>query len=269
MKPKSRLSDDLSIVGISKPISQTESKRLPQVMPILEYLLENNSVFSVGQLVKSTKVSRDSIDRTIRILEQKEIIKLKEKKARGEKFYEIKSQSELKSLYETLRQWWLVKILFKNKVQKGTTKLKKTMILNTKKAMRSSRLVSESDQKKQLWFVSKARQQQITTIPHPNPVIIWDLPFSQAVKIMKSHWNGLLCEICFKESKISFLTTHSGEQVCELGHVTPLQSTGDFSSHSHIFTRKRSKSISDSEFKAQRDEILLGKTRKSRSDDDE
>ncbi|MGC1709243.1 MAG: hypothetical protein WA799_05525, partial [Nitrosotalea sp.] len=204
---------------------------------------------------------------TIKILEQKKIIKLKEKKARGEKFYELKSESKLKSFYKNLREWWAAKLLFKNKVQKGAKKLKKTMIRNTKKAMHSSRVLSESDQKKQLWFVSKARQQQFTTIPHPNPVIIWDTPMSKATKIMKSYWNGLLCEVCFKENKISFLTEHSGENVCEVGHSTTLQSTDELIPHSYFLTRKRSKSISDSEFRDQKDEILLGKPRKSRMDD--
>lgn len=266
MNLKSRPFDDFSIAGISKPLSQAESKRLSQVMPVLEFILEN-SIFSARQLMKSTKVSRDSIDRTIKMLEHEKIINLKETKARGEKFYELKSESKLKSFYENSREWWAVKILFKNKVQKGAKKLKKTMILNTKKAMHSSRILSELDKKKHLKFASKARQQQITKIPYPQPVIIWEMPMSEASKLVKNFESGLLCETCFQENKISYLVIDSDEEVCEAGHAIVLQSTEEYSPHSEPLTRKRSKSISDSELKFQRKE-LLGKPRKSRADDE-
>lgn len=260
MAAKSKPSD-LSFLGIAEAITQAESKRLRQIMLVLEYI-QKSHVFSAKQLEKSIEVSRDSIDRTIRLLEQKKIIELKEKQARGEKFYKIKSESELQFYMDKLKEWAYAKILLGNNVSKGATKLKKTLNRNIKRTMHSSRLISESDQKTQLRFVSKMRQIQITTIPFPDPVIIWDLPYSEASKIVESYGNGLLCEVCFKENKISFLTEHPDEQICESGHVEILQSVDEFSPHSHFLTRKKS-SLSDSEFNIQTQEYL-GKPKKSR-----
>ena len=263
-KPKP---SNLSFIGISKVITQTESKRLPQITLVLEYVLKN-PIFSAKQLEKSIKVSRDSIDRTIRMLEHKKLIELKEKKARGEKFYKIKSKSKLQSYLDELKRWWYAKIFLRNNnVQKEAIKLKKTLNRNYKKALHSSRLLSEADEKKQFRFISKKKQLQITKIPYPQPVIIWNLPFSEALKIVESYWNGLLCETCFRENKISFLTEYHDEQVCESGHVEILPNVDEFIPHSQFLTRKRSKSLSDSEFKIQKRDYL-GKSEKPRTEDE-
>lgn len=81
-KPKP---SDLSLFGISEPISQSMSKRLPQIMPVLEYI-RKNKVFSATQLEKSVKVSRDSVDRTLQRLIQTKIIEIKETKAEGRNY---------------------------------------------------------------------------------------------------------------------------------------------------------------------------------------
>jgi hypothetical protein len=194
------------------------------------------------------------------MLKQNKFIELQEKKDRGEKFYKIKSKSKLEFYYNKLKQWWSAKLILKNNVRKEATKLEKAVKRNSKKAMYRSRILRDSDTKKQLLFVSKRRQLQITKTPYPKPVIIFDLPYSEGEKIIKSYLAGLLCETCFHENKISFLTDGSDEQICELGHAKILQNNTEFIPHTSYPVQKRSKSISDSELESQIQEYL----RKSR-----
>jgi DNA-binding HxlR family transcriptional regulator len=250
------ISADLPVIGISKSLTQSESKRLPQLLPVLDYILQN-SIFSANQIEKSVKkVSRDSIDRTLKMLKEKNLIEFKETKAKGEKFYKIKSKPKLRSYQKTLFKWHLSKILFKNKVQKQVTKFTKTLRRNEKLAMHSSRLITETQTKKQLRFVSESKQKQFTTIPYPESIKIYDLPFTEGNKIVKNYQKGLLCDICFKENFISFLTEADFEQVCELGHTTFLQNTNEFLVHSAPITRKKSKSISNYELEKQTKDYL-------------
>jgi len=114
------ISADLPVIGISKSLTQSESKRLPQLLPVLDYILQN-SIFSANQIEKSVKkVSRDSIDRTLKMLKEKNLIEFKETKAKGEKFYKIKSKlnyAHIKKLYSNgTFQKSCLKIKFRNKL---------------------------------------------------------------------------------------------------------------------------------------------------------
>lgn len=248
-------SSNYDIIGVSESLTQAESHRLEQSLPILRYI-QKNIIFSAKQLEETTQVSRDSIDKTIRKLEKHEIIEFKERKARGEKFYKVISKSKFNSYFDQLEKWDASKSVLKNPT-KNIPKLTKIVTRTIKKGKFRAKIISEKDKKKQLWFVSKKRQKQITPkIPFQNPVIIWNLPSSQAKKIIDSYLNGLLCDTCFKENKISFQTQTNEELVCENGHTT-ISFSDELILENEYFDssspmQKRGKNISDSELELQK-----------------
>jgi len=86
-------------------ISQRESQKIDYIIPIIDYFLEHRKA-SVVRLVKDLKISRDSVEGTIKFLvNKKKLLKFNKKVKYGEKVYSITSRKNFR-LYGQALMWW-------------------------------------------------------------------------------------------------------------------------------------------------------------------
>ena len=107
---------DPSITGVKQKISQQESQKIEFIVKVLDYALEHNT-FSVIDLQKNLGISRNSIDRTIKLLLEKRYIILFSVELKNEKFYKIKSRIKVKHYKNDLNKWKWFKISLKRLIR--------------------------------------------------------------------------------------------------------------------------------------------------------
>ena len=200
--------------------TQAESQKIIYILPVLDSFLENKSV-NITELEQTIPVSRDSIDRTIQLILKYNMIKLEEISLRNKKFYTIKNRNRMKLYRNKLAQWlWIKEIKQDHKTLtelefrlNSSKRIGKQVKRNFKKNIFSKRkttdllyrsLILEGPRRKKSHFI-----------------LIRDLPYSKARKIIKDYLNGKFCETCLKNNRLSLLQTdlEEYEEGCKLGHV--------------------------------------------------
>lgn len=182
-------------------------------------------------MTEHLNISRDSIDRTIHILVEKNIIKFKEHKSHGKKIYILNSKNEAQNYYKKLEAWESVK-----EYKKLVNKLKKSGIQNFGKIMKkfNQQFSLDFERTKYQWFripreeffdtkihlKNKEEQQKLTDIPWPELITINNIKFKAGKKIFTKYINNRYCLDCFREKKILVdLQDNNDELVCKNGHV--------------------------------------------------
>ena len=226
-----------AFTGITERIPQNESQSANYIIPVLEYILKHHE-FSVKELEDRLKISRDSIDRTIKILLDRNLIGLEKIKERGKKFYKVKSEEAIKKYYENLFRWKHTKKIFSNQrlssmkdlgnLLNQTKKIGKQLSVHLKRSEQSVQVVTPALLSKPLQLGKTAK-----------PISIRDMPHSKASKILRDYSNNSLCDVCWKENKVIHVIedAENAERVCEYGHSEriPPSTEGDSTAGNEIF----------------------------------
>ena len=224
---------DPEIAGLLDKIPQKISQKIPEMLPILDYFVLNNQA-SVIELERNTNISRNSIDRTIKYLIEMKVIKFKERKVRNEKIYRVLSLKKLKQYSSELQVWQNYKKIIRSyfKTQKI---IKDTKFVDT--CNRVSKSIRRTIKRNKLVYkkitptllsrklnLDKKQQKKFTIIPYPTPVAINEMNTKGAMMIISKYREGMICDICLNENKISFLKQdyNTYEQICNFGHVSVL-----------------------------------------------
>jgi len=218
-----------NITGVKQKISQQESQKIEFIVKVLDYALEHNT-FSVIDLQKNLCISRNSIDRTIKLLLEKRFIILSSVGLKNEKFYKIKSRIKVKQYRNDLNKWKWFKISLKTLLKKESLhmldqyqrKLKqigKIIQRNSKLSKFQARNISFLESIP--LHLKKKQQEQITDIPYPKTVYLKSIDFTPAFKIVEKYLSYRLCDICLKKGKLVDVHNISEtEVVCiEFGHT--------------------------------------------------
>jgi hypothetical protein len=222
---------DPEIAGLLDKIPQKISQKIPEMLPILDYFILNNQA-SVIELERITKISRNSIDRTIKSLIEMNAIEFKERKDRNEKVFRVTSLKKLKQYSSELQAWQNYKKIIKNyfKTQKIIKDTKFTDTCNRvsksiRRTIKRNKLVYKKMTPKLLskkLNLDKKQQKKFSSVPYPTPVAINEMNTKGAMNIISKYREGLICDVCLKEKKISFLKQEDHEHVCNFGHATVL-----------------------------------------------
>jgi hypothetical protein len=223
-----------NITGTKNKISQKESQKIEYIFAVVDYVLKNKK-FTVSDLQKKLKFSRNSLDKTIRILIEKKLIAISFTGLKNKKFYKIKSKTRLKEYKNDLNQWMFFKaanVSFLtgktldalDKYQHFMSRIQNTM----KKSVKRSKFIARkiSDLEKIPFHFTKEIQEKITDVPYPKPVYLDSINFKDANLIVKKYNEFLLCDICLKKGILVDLIElyESNERVCpKQGHVFSIE----------------------------------------------
>ena len=220
---------DFNITGVKNKISQQESQKIEFITKVLDYALKHKT-FSVIDLQKSLGISRNSLDRTIKLLLEKKYIILSSVGFKNKKFYKIKSKIRVKQYQTDLHKWKMFKISLKtiftdktlrtfDNYQRVLIRINKQMQTNLKRNKFRVRKISTLERIP--LHLKKKQQKQITDIPYPKPVFLKSISAIPAFKIVEKYLSYRLCDICLKKGKLVDVHNISEtEVVCiEYGHT--------------------------------------------------
>jgi len=220
---------DYNITGVRNKISQKESQKIEFITRVLDYALEHKT-FSVIDLQNNLGISRNSLDRTIKLLLEKKYIILSFVGLKNKKFYKIKSKTRVKKYRTDLHKWKMFKIyletMFTPKVlrmfdnyQGVLIRVNKQIQRNVKKSKFKARNFTALE--KIPFKLKKEYQKQITDVPYPNPVFLKSINATEALKIIEKYRSYRYCDVCLKDKKlVNVINISESEVVCiEYGHV--------------------------------------------------
>ena len=98
-------------MGISRKITQSESQKIDFILPILDYLINNRNFYATELKQQFKNFNHKSIDRTISLLEKRNLIVLHKTELKNKKVYKRKSLKEIKKYYSDLIEYKKFKIL--------------------------------------------------------------------------------------------------------------------------------------------------------------
>jgi len=223
---------DYNITGVRNKISQKESQKIEFITKVLDYALEHKT-FSVIDLQHNLGISRNSLDRTIKLLLEKKYIILSDIGLKNKKFYKVKSKTRVKKYRDDLHKWKMFKISLEtiftpntlrqfDKYQRIAVRVNRQIQKNIKKNKFKARNISKLE--KISLHLKKDYQEQVTDIPYPEPVFLKSINATDAFKIVKKYNNYRYCDICLEDGKlIDLINVSDYETACkEFGHVTQL-----------------------------------------------
>ena len=218
------------ITGAKNKISQKESQKIEYISPVVDYALKHKT-FSVYDLQSKLKFSRNSLDKTIRLLLEKKLIVVSSIGLKNKKFYKAKSKTRLKEYRNDLNQWRFFKSANEafltgktldalDNYQRFLNRTQKIMKKNIKRSKFSARKISNLE--KIPFKLTKEQQRRITEIPYPKKVYLESIYLKDAIQIIEKYKNFLLCDECLKNNLLVDLIEipETNERVClKQGHV--------------------------------------------------
>ena len=214
---------DYNITGVKNKISQKESQKIEFITRVLDYALEHK-IFSVIDLQNNLGISRNSLDRTIKLLLEKKYIILSTVELKNKKFYKIKSKTQVKKYRSDLHKWNIFKIsleiIFTPKILQTFDKHQRVLIRVNKQIQRNIKKnkfkVRNSYALGKIPFhLKKEYQKQITDVPYPKPVFLKSINATDAFKIIEKYKSYRYCDICLKDGKlINMINISESEVVC-------------------------------------------------------
>ena len=204
--------------------SQAESQKIIYLLPIIDHFLENELV-NATELEQDLPISRDSIDRTIQLLLNYNLIKLHKVSLKNKKFYTLKNKRIVEVYRKKLLQWlWIKETKQDRKTVIKLERILRSRILGKqgprtiKKIMHGNRRATDIlDKPMEIEKLKHSKNRKL------EPVLIDSLPYSKAWKIIRDYLNGKFCEVCLKKKRLTLLQTDSEgfEEGCSHGHVFP------------------------------------------------
>lgn len=220
---------DPNITGGIHKISQKESQKIDFIALVIDYSLKHKK-FSVIDLQKDLGISRNSLDRTIHLLLEKNMIVLHSVELKNKKFYKIKSKTKVKQYLNDLYEWKRFKISL-NTIFKGKTLRLVDNYQRSQKQFAITMLKSEKLRKFRARDVSylesiplhldKELQEKITDIPYPKTVYLKSIYATKAIKIINKYLNRRFCDICLEKGNlVNVINISETEVTCvKFGHV--------------------------------------------------
>jgi len=246
---------------ISRNINQGESQKIDFILPVLDYLLNHTEFYATELKRQFAKINHKSIDRTILLLQKKNLITLKTIELKNKKIFKVKSNIQLKKYRNELYKYKKFKIISNAAIQ---TKQIHTFNDLEKLFYRFDIITGKSIKKNKfhqlmpvfltnipLKIKNKSPYQKLTNKKnYSKPIPISQMSHSKATKIIKDYGIGNICKICFKEGKLQYLVKNYEESVCDYGHITILDEY-DTESYSHteiLDPKKTAKKLTDKGF---------------------
>ena len=223
---------DPVLTGSTEKTTQKESQKIAFILPVLNKFLTKSKTSAVC-LTRELDISRDSIDRTIHLLLEKNLIKFKEYRARGEKIYAVSSQVKLEKYEQKLKRWKSIKKfnnVFSSKKTSNIRNYIKSLNNLNKFATRRYKIAQITSYEipfdefinTPIRFRTKEEHKRITGTSWSNLVKISDLGVKATEKIIDKYRNNTFCPICFRNARILVDIIHTeNELVCTQGHVSP------------------------------------------------
>jgi hypothetical protein len=220
---------DPNITGVKHKISQKESQKIDFIAKVIEYALEHKK-FSVIDLQNNLQISRNSLDRTVHLLLEKNMIILISIGLKNKKFYKIKSKTKTKQYLKDLYKWKMFKIslktIFKDKTlrwfdnyqrlhRRFGTMMKRAEKINKFRDRDISYLESIP------LHLDRELQDRITDVPYPQTVYLKSINATEALKIINKYLNKRLCDVCLKKGYlVNVINTSETEVACiKYGHA--------------------------------------------------
>lgn len=201
---------DPNITGVKQKISQKESQKIDFIAKVVDFAL-NHKTFSIINLQSNLGISRNSLDRTIHLLLEKNMITLSSIGLKNTKFYKIKSKSKAKQYLNDLHKWKMFKIslktLFKDKTLRwfdNYQRMNRQFGIMLKKAekIRKFRDRDISYLESIPLHFDKKLQDKITDVPYPKTVYLKSIRSSTALKIIHKYLNRRYCDVCLKTGNL-------------------------------------------------------------------
>ncbi len=248
-------------IVISRHMTQGESQKIDFILPVLDYLLHCTEFYATELKIQFPKINHKSIDRTILLLQKKNMITLDRIELKNKKIFKIKSKMQLKKYQTELYKYKKFKI-----ISDAATHTKQTHTFNDLEKLfyRFDMITGKSIKKNKfhqlmpvfltnipLKIKNKSPYQKLTNKKnYPKSISISQMSHSKATKIIKDYGLGNICKICFKEGKLQYLVKNFEESVCDYGHITILDEYDTESySHTEIFVpKKTAKKLTDKGF---------------------
>jgi len=217
-------------------ISQRESQKIDYIIPIIDYFLEHRKA-SVVRLVKDLKISRDSVERTIKFLvNKKKLLRLHNMVRYGEKLYSITSRKNFR-LYGRALMWWK---LLTSPSLKITNKSVKIAIKNWNRVQHKYRQPNDLFSIK--FKVNKNEQKKLTTILWPKSFTVDDMHYNSASRLIQNYLGGNFCDECIKNGTLSRYQTDfvNQELICSKGHSIQILHS-EFEMGKNLKSRKKNR----------------------------
>ena len=220
---------DPRIIGVTQKISQKESQKIDFIAKVLDYALKHKK-FSVIDMQNNLGISRNSLDRTIHLLLEKDMIVLHSVELKNKKFYKIKSKSKVKQYLKDLYKWKMFKIslktIFKDKTLRWFDNYHHLhrrfgIMMKKNEKIRKFQDRDVSYLESIPLHLDKKLQDRITNIPYPKTVYLESINATEAFKIINKYLNRRLCDVCLnKGNLVNVINISETEVACEKsGHV--------------------------------------------------
>lgn len=220
---------DPNITGVKHKISQKESQKIDFIAKVIEYSLKHKK-FSVIDMQSELEISRNSLDRTIQLLLEKNMIVLGSVGLKNKKFYKIKSKAKIKQYLNDLYKWKMFKIslktLFKDKTLRWFDNYQRFqnqfgIMMQKSEKIRKFRVRDTSYLQSIPLHLDKKLQERITDIPYPKTVYLKSINATVAFQIVNKYLNRRYCDVCLKTGHlVNVINVSDTEVACEkFGHV--------------------------------------------------
>jgi len=220
---------DPNITGVKYKISQKESQKIDFIAKVLDYSLTHKK-FSVIELKKDLGISRNSLDRTIHLLLEKNMIVLHSVELKNKKLYKIKSKTKVKQYQKDLYKWKMFKIslktIFKDKTLRWFDNYQRFqkqfgIMMQKSEKIRKFQARNVSYLQSIPLHLDKKLQERITNIPYPKTVYLESINTTEAFKIINKYLNRRLCDVCLnKGNLVNVINISETEVACvKFGHV--------------------------------------------------
>jgi len=257
-------------IGISRKITQGESQKIDQILPVLDYLIEKKKFYAIGLKHHFDKINHKSIDRTISLLIKIGLIVLDRKEIKNKKIYKISSIKDIKQYRSDLQKYRTFKVFLGDILQP-----KKLRAIDDFLHFGSNfnRIIEKSQKRSQFVFPlpedffekllnikDRATFTKLSAVSKkwPEPLSIDEMRSSIISKIISDYQYGRICPICFLNNRLRYFIPHEQEFVCDSGHLTyvDLNETTTYSENEILDTDKISKKLTDAQLEYQKKNYL-------------
>src|SRR6185312_1459601 len=260
-------------IGISYKISQKESQKIEYILPVLDYLIKYREFYASALKQKFDDINAKSIDNTILLLQEKNLISLKRVEIKNKKVFKIKSVEKIRSYRDDLQKYRRFMINAKAMQQTKNIKNVENLVrINNMfdKILSTSRKFSqhytplpENFYTKPLYIENKKIYSTWSgsTKEWPEPISINDIRASFIPKITADYREGQICHECFNQGQLRYNEIMDDQWVCRAGHVSPviLYEVKSHTEDSVFDPSKISKKLTAKGFDFQRRSILKKK----------
>lgn len=257
-------------IGISHKISQKESQKIEYILPVLDYLIKYREFYAFALKQKFDDINPKSIDNTILLLQEKNLISLKRVEIKNKKVFRIKSVEKIKSYRDDLNKYrhFIINARAMQQTKNvrnvenltGINNIFARMLSKSQKFSQHYTPLPKDFYTKPLYIENKKIYSAWSgsTKEWPEPITINDIRSSFISKITADYREGQICHECFNQGQLCYHEIMDDQWVCKAGHVSPfiLYEVKSHTEDKVFDPSKISKKLTEKGFDFQRRSIL-------------